>query len=885
MRRIAKATIGSSGGTQVTCRPGLVQVSNHDLFARPDGNWREFVARVFSLPGVESVEIDRPSGTATIAYSPQQIPLDRFLGALADALQAGQAKEGAAPAVPVPTGLAAAAKVRLTCRDARVTPWEVVHDVAGRLRVRDLRLVGDAPQAGRLAASLRLLRGVRSATASTLTGSVVIHFDQAAIDRDAVLSYLDRWEQAGTLSQSAAHESRVGWILAHTTLGVAVAGTLFFPALLPISAALLVFSNLRTMQQACRQLCRGRIGVPLLHTAIVGATLATGGFVASSLMNWLLLYWEERQARLAASGHQILMQALAPPAATAWVVHDGAELETPVARLEPGAVISLRAGDWIPVDGRVVSGNATLTESLVRGTKGLVSRSAGDEALAGTYIVEGELHVEALHTGDATLAGVIARTVTATAAESGAVHGTRATPPQFAERAVPATLMTAGFGLMVGDPVTATAILRPDYATGPGLGDTATFIDRLGTCLDEGIVVRRADAFRRMADADVILLDHQALLDARELQLEDIHVAGDLSAGDLLVYTECAVRPFHDRRARALGAACELRSRPRLEQPGRYRAGGVDIFVDGRHIRIEGLTRSRVVAADDPRPDGNWPLRVLCDGALAGTLTFCTGADSAIGPAIRELRNRGGMEVELLSSAHAAQANQIADWLGVDDVRICPSDRSKAQLIDVLRDGGRKIVYVGDCRQNPLAAKAADLAIFPGPAEVGGTFADAGSTTPDDPSGIWLLHADYGKLLQLREMARSFDTQSKLNCNLILAPNIVCVAGAFLFGFTSLAVVVLSNLGTFTVYSRSRSALQRAERRLQSRRQQTHQRAASPPLATRGQEGVDETGVAPPRQSDLPPGAITANRNITQAPLETPSDAATMEISEEVFAS
>ncbi|HEY3966161.1 MAG TPA: hypothetical protein VGM05_16490 [Planctomycetaceae bacterium] len=897
MRRIVGATIGKSGGTQIACRAGLVQVTDPALFARPDGNWPDFVTRVFSLPGVESVEIDRRSGTAAIVYAAQQIPLDRFLEELARALQSGKAQGCDAQSVPLPTGLTAGTKFRLSRRGARLTAWELVHELPGRLRVRDLRLQGDPQQAGRLATSLRLLRGVQSATASSLTGSVVIHFEKATIDRDAVLSYLDHWDQAGALSQPDAQTSRTRWMFAHATLGLAVAGTLFYPPLLPISAAILVASNLRTFQQACRELSRGQVGVPLLHTAIIGATLATGGFLASSMMNWLLLYWEGRQARLAASGRQILVSSVAPASATAWVVRDGVELETPVARLEPGHVITVRSGEWVPVDGRVVSGNAALAESRVRGVNGLVSRSVGDETLAGSYVVEGELRIEALHTGDATLAGMIAHTLSATSAAADAINGSGAAPPNFAERAVPPTLMTAGLGLLVGDPLTAAAVLRPDYTTGPGLGDSATFIDHLGVCIDEGIVVRRADAFRQMAAADVILLDHQPLFETRELQLEDIHVVGDLSTGELLDFAECAVRPFHDRRLHALQAACELRDRARLERPGMYRAGGVDFFDRGRHVRVDGLTRARDMAADDPRPDGNWPLRVSCDGALAGTLTFCAGTESAAPAAIRELRNCGGIDVELLSAGPAAEADRLADWLGVDDVRICPADRSKAQLINLLREGGRTVVYVGDCRKSPLAAQAAHLAIFPGPAPIRSPAARPDSSTADDPSGIWLLQSDYSKLRLLREMALALDRQSRVNCNLILAPNIACVAGAFLFGFTSLAVVVLSNLGTFTMYSRSRGALHRAERRLQNRRQRTlrqretavdHQRVPplatlpSPPLRKGGLGGAGADISVPPSQSVAP----TATAEISaRSPLETAPIAATIDLHEEVLVS
>jgi hypothetical protein len=118
------------------------------------------------------------------------------------------------------------------------------------------------------------------------------------------------------------------------------------------------------------------------------------------------------------------------------------------------------------------------------------------------------------------------------------------------------------------------------------------------------------------------------------------------------------------------------------------------------------------------------------------------------------------------------------------------------------------VVYVGDCRRNPLAAAAANVAVFPAP----------DPSWKEDPSGVWLLEPDYRKLVELRKISIAMRDEARSFRNLILVPNVACIAGALLLGFSSLAVVVLSNLGTLTVYSHGRDALSRTERRLHARR-------------------------------------------------------------------
>jgi hypothetical protein len=87
----------------------------------------------------------------------------------------------------------------------------------------------------------------------------------------------------------------------------------------------------------------------------------------------------------------------------------------------------------------------------------------------------------------------------------------------------------------------------------------------------------------------------------------------------------------------------------------------------------------------------------------------------------------------------------------------------------------------------------------------------------DDPADVWLMQADYGHLVSFREISRVSRKREQLHQGLTLIPNLTCVAGAVLFGFTSLPAVVISNLGTYSVYKQQVAALRQTERRLLSR--------------------------------------------------------------------
>ena len=231
-------------------------------------------------------------------------------------------------------------------------------------------------------------------------------------------------------------------------------------------------SNLSTFRAAGRQLLRGQLGLPVLYTSIVAATLASGQFIASAAMNLMLTFWGRRYAtELTSARRRLLGQIAQQPrfVRLATPEPDGTFVEVLVDDLKSNDVIVVSAGERIPADGQVKKGQALVDERLVRGIDGLSCKQPDDLVFAGSTVRLGELHVEVLRTGADTQAAALLRaTLGATAAtlesSTPSVHGA-----PFAEPTVAPTMAMAGIGLLVGDISTAGAILRPDYATGPGL--------------------------------------------------------------------------------------------------------------------------------------------------------------------------------------------------------------------------------------------------------------------------------------------------------------------------------------------------------------------------------------------------------------------------------
>jgi len=135
-----------------------------------------------------------------------------------------------------------------------------------------------------------------------------------------------------------------------------------------------------------------------------------------TMLVFLLLvgrWLQTRQQRLSRSVTD-LMFAMAP--STSRLIEGGAPRLVPTASLQVGAVIELRAGERIGVDGVVQSGTSQVDESLLTGESQTRRVAAGAKVHAGTLNASGVLRVLATKTGSETRLSGIVRDVEAAAA-------------------------------------------------------------------------------------------------------------------------------------------------------------------------------------------------------------------------------------------------------------------------------------------------------------------------------------------------------------------------------------------------------------------------------------------------------------------------------------
>jgi Cu2+-exporting ATPase len=765
---------------------GLIRLRDSRIFGPKGATLREsFLRRTFSVDGIESVEIDTVSASAVIRMQPQQV--DSLLPRIALAIRGHTAE---LPAGALPHG-ARGTRFQVQRVGSRLTSWQLRAHEPGQVRLRHHLLRSDRVKGRRVEQLIARIPGVAAARYSRFTGCLCIDFHPDLVTRDLLLHMAEEaLRDPEPVASTPSTTAGARYAVANLNLGVATLADLGISPVAPLAALLLLGTNLKTFAQAGSQIRRGELRLPVIYSSIVVGALASGQFMACAIMMWMYVYWRRRESDELSTERQLLLEDHVALPHRARKSAGGRELAVPCAELCPGDRVLVKTGDVVPADGRVVAGAGVVDERSISGVEGAARKLRGGQALAGSIVLSGQFQIEVARLGEETRAAAIRRALAAALAPT-AGRPKSSDKSQLAERAVAPTLATAGLGLALGDLTTAAAILAPDYATGPTMAGSLLSIGDVAHCLSRGILVRDPKALDRLAQVDLLVIADHPGLHQPDLRMAAIdHRSSEV---DVLIQLAGSIgRHFGGERGRALARASLARNLPLLNlAPVDYHEG-IAVRHGQRFVRLHDL--------DELSDDG--PVSIEIDGRQAATIHFRTSNDVAAARHIDRLRRECGLRVILATERGLPEAARLAGALGVDDYCAGLANGSLTDYLRQWRTRGRRVALVGADRHLVDAATEAHVTI--------GTIDDADALSCEFP--LTLLEPDLSRLADAWDIATARLARARDAQRLTLVPNVFCVAGAFFLGFTSLASVIVSNLGTFGSFSVAAEQVRRSHR-------------------------------------------------------------------------
>ena len=267
----------------------------------------------------------------------------------------------------------------------------ILHDLPGRLRVHLCCGRMTVSQADVLEYYLRAQDGVQEVRVYDRTQDAVVLYDA---ERGSILRALAvfSFAKAEAMELVPEHTSRALNREFEDKLAVAVMrrciSKLFLPA--PITTALALLRSVKYIREGLSALLHGRLSVAVLDATAVTVSMVRGDFATAGSVMFMLHLGEILEEWTHKKSVADLASAMSLRVDSVWQQVNGAEVLTKITDVKPGDRIVIRTGGMIPLDGRVVEGEAMVNQSSLTGESMPVAKHPGSPVYAGTVAEEGE---------------------------------------------------------------------------------------------------------------------------------------------------------------------------------------------------------------------------------------------------------------------------------------------------------------------------------------------------------------------------------------------------------------------------------------------------------------------------------------------------------------
>ena len=530
---------------------------------------------------------------------------------------------------------------------------------------------------------------------------------------------------------------------------------------------------------------RGDIKAGLLISIALIAAVAIGEYFAAGEVAFIMMIGELLENRTVAKAKAGIKQLLSVVPPTARVRRDGREIQLPVEKVEVGNLVLVKPGEYIPVDGEVVSGVSAVNQASVTGEAMPVNKLPGDEVFVGSLNQLGALEIRATKVGaDTTLARVVKLVEEAENSKAPVIR----TADRWATWLVPAAMITAIMVfLFTKDVIRAVTILIVFCPCALVLVTPTAMMAGIGNAAAKGILVKSGAAMELSGKLNAFIFDKTGTLTRGKPEVTTIKSYGDFPERELLLLAAVAEKFSEHPLSQALIIKARAENLTVMDpevfqaQPGfgvKASCRGMEILVGNRKLMdqetvlIAGEVEKYVEKAEEK---GQTAMLVAVGGALAGVIVAADPVREESVAAVNRLRENGINKILMLTGDNQRTAAAIAAQTGISDYVADQLPAQKSGKVIELQSQGYRVAMVGDGINDAPALAQADVGIAMGV---------AGADVAIQTAGIALMSDDIGKLAQLIRLSRHVLRIINLNILFSLLLNLIAIilASAGLMG-------------------------------------------------------------------------------------------------------
>lgn len=517
-------------------------------------------------------------------------------------------------------------------------------------------------------------------------------------------------------------------------------------------------------------------GIDVLATVAVAVSIGVGEYVAAGVIAIMLGGGEILEDYASNRATKAIEKLIEESPETAIVIRNGTQTQVGIEEVKIGDRVIVKPGGKIPVDGRILKGQATINQASITGESLPTERTTNDNVYAGTIVLLGALEIETTAIGRESTYGKIIQLVEAAEENRAPIERTT---DKYAKYFTPFIL---SLGILVflitRDPVRVAAVFVIACPCALVLATPTAVTASMANSARKGILIRNGESLEKLSKIDTLVLDKTGTITKGTLQVTRITPFNNHTEAQVLRLAAAAERLSEHpvaqaitQKAREMGIYTE-EAQCFVVHPGL----GVKADCSQAQVMVgnQKMLQDSSIAFEEEITERNTNLfetgttvYVTENNKVAGAIQLSDTIREETREVLKNVKLGGITKTTMLTGDNAQTARTIAEQVGIDEIKsdLLPAD--KAKYIEQLKAGGHQVAMVGDGLNDAPALAASDVGIAMGL---------RGTDVAIETAGVILASDDLNKIPRLFRISRATIRVIKMNIAIALAVNIIGIA-------------------------------------------------------------------------------------------------------------
>ena len=547
----------------------------------------------------------------------------------------------------------------------------------------------------------------------------------------------------------------------------------------------------------------------MLDAAAIAASMLRGDFSTASSVMFLLQTGDLLEDWTHRKSVNDLASTMSLKADRVWKRTDEGDVLTDVSVIRPGDRIVVRTSNVIPLDGRVVEGEASVNQASMTGESVPVIRRPGGYVYAGTIVEEGGCVIEVTR---ATGSGRYDQIVRMIEESEKLKSGTEERAFHLADRLVPYSLGGAALTwLLTRNIDKAVSFLMVDFSCALKLSMPLSVLSAIREAGEHDISVKGGKFLEAVAEAKTIVFDKTGTLTHATPSVVDVVTFDGTDATEDLRIAACLEEHYPHSIANAIVRCAGERGIRHDEMHSKVEyvvAHGISSRLEGHEKAVIGSyhfvfeDEGCAIPENETEKFRRLPteyshLFMAIDGRLKAAICIFDPLRGEAAEVVDAFHKLGLNKVCMMTGDNEHTASAIARKLDLDEYHAEVLPRDKAEFIQREHEKGRRVIMIGDGVNDTPALSEADAGIA----------VSDGAAIAREIADITISSDSLWQLVTLRKISRALMKRINENYRFIIGFNASLIAFGVLGILSPATSALLHNGSTLVTGIRSMSNL------------------------------------------------------------------------------